>query len=157
MTHEAVAVSNWWYWVSRGHLCLYILNKVEIWTDVTDPLLTHWLTTLKDSATQLLIKYKSGALVTQQGPKINVRDLYQGQVGFVIFLWMLWTKNFDENWRPFARSVLTTRLGLRHPMALVMARFSLRTPSICHTTAFTIIRAAHNAIVIIFELNRVFR
>ena len=119
--------------------------------------LTDWLTTLKDSATQLLINYKSGALVTQQGPKINVRDLYQGQVGFVIFLWMLWTKNFDENWRPFARSVLTTRLGLRHPMALVMARFSLRTPSICHTTAFTIIRAAHNAIFIIFELNRVFR
>ena len=27
--------------------------------------LTHSLTTLKDSATQLLIKYKSGALVTQ--------------------------------------------------------------------------------------------
>ena len=27
--------------------------------------LTHWLTTLKDRATQLLIKYKSGALVTQ--------------------------------------------------------------------------------------------
>ena len=117
---------------------------------------THWQT-LEGRATQLLINYKSGALVTQQGPKINVRDLYQGQVGFVIFLWMLWTKNFDENWRPFARSVLTTRLGLRHPMALVMARFSLRTPSICHTTAFTIIRAAHNAIIIIFELNRVFR
>ena len=28
--------------------------------------LTHWLTTLKDRATQLLIKYKSGALVTQK-------------------------------------------------------------------------------------------
>ena len=27
--------------------------------------LTHWLTTLKDRATQLLLKYKSGALVTQ--------------------------------------------------------------------------------------------
>ena len=27
--------------------------------------LTHWLTTLKDRATQLLIKYKSGALVAQ--------------------------------------------------------------------------------------------
>ena len=23
-------------WVSRGHLCLYILHKVEIWTVVTD-------------------------------------------------------------------------------------------------------------------------
>ena len=27
--------------------------------------LTHWLTTLKDSASQLLIKYNSGALITQ--------------------------------------------------------------------------------------------
>ena len=59
--YEAVAVDNWWYWVSRGHLCLYILHKVEIWTGVTDASLT----TLKDRATQLLIKYKSGALVTQ--------------------------------------------------------------------------------------------
>ena len=33
---------------------------------VTDASLTHSLTTLKDSATQLLIKYKSGALVTQK-------------------------------------------------------------------------------------------
>ena len=41
---EAVAVGNWWYWASRGHLCLYILKKVEIWTGVT-----HWQT-LKDSA-----------------------------------------------------------------------------------------------------------
>ena len=40
---------------------LYILNRVEIWTDVRDALLT----TLKDSATELLIKYKSGTLVTQ--------------------------------------------------------------------------------------------
>ena len=38
---------------------------MEIWTGVTDAWLTHSLTTLKDSATQLLIKYKSGALVTQ--------------------------------------------------------------------------------------------
>ena len=67
--YEAVAVGNWWYWVSRGHLCLYILHKVEIWTGVTDAWLTdsltHWQT-LKDRATQLLKKY-SGALVTQQG------------------------------------------------------------------------------------------
>ena len=41
---------------------LYILNKVEIWTGVTDVLGTD---NFKDSATQLLIKYKSGALVTQ--------------------------------------------------------------------------------------------
>ena len=63
--YEAVAVGNWWYWVSRGHSCLYILHKVEIWTGVTDAWLTDWQTTLKDRATQLLIKYKSGALVTQ--------------------------------------------------------------------------------------------
>ena len=59
--YEAVAVGNWWYWVSKGHSCLYILHKVEIWTGVTDASLT----TLKDSATQLLTKYKSGALLTQ--------------------------------------------------------------------------------------------
>ena len=58
---EAVEDGNWWYRVSRGHLCLYILHKVEIWSGVTNALLT----TLKDGATQLLIKYKSGALVTQ--------------------------------------------------------------------------------------------
>ena len=40
--YEAVAVGNWWYWVSRGHLCLYILHKVEIWSGVTDALLTDW-------------------------------------------------------------------------------------------------------------------
>ena len=63
--YEALAIGNWLYWVSRGHLCLYILHKVEIWTGVTDASLNHSLTTLKDSATQLLIKYKSGALVTK--------------------------------------------------------------------------------------------
>ena len=41
------------------------IEQREIWTGVTDALLTHSLTTLKDRATQLLIKYKSGALVTQ--------------------------------------------------------------------------------------------
>ena len=65
--YEAVSVGNWWYWVSRGRLCLYILRKVEIWTGVTDASLTHSLTDSqrKDRATQLLIKYKSRALVTQ--------------------------------------------------------------------------------------------
>ena len=42
--YEALADGNWWCWVSRGHLCLYILNKVDIWTGVTDALLTDWLT-----------------------------------------------------------------------------------------------------------------
>ena len=44
---------------------IYTLHKVEIWSGVTDDSLTH-LQTLKESATQLLIKYKSGALVTQK-------------------------------------------------------------------------------------------
>ena len=42
--YEAVEVGNWLYWVSRGHLCLYILHKVEIWTGVTDASLTDSLT-----------------------------------------------------------------------------------------------------------------
>ena len=42
--YEAVAVGNWWYWVSRGYLCLYILHKVEIWSGVTNAVLTHSLT-----------------------------------------------------------------------------------------------------------------
>ena len=57
--YEALAVGNWWYWVRRGHLCLYILHKVEIWKGVTHTWQTDWLTTLKDRATQLLIKRKS--------------------------------------------------------------------------------------------------
>ena len=63
--YEGEAVGSWLYWLSRGHSCLYILQKVEIWTGVTDAWLTHSLTSLKDRATQLLLKYKSGALVTQ--------------------------------------------------------------------------------------------
>ena len=42
--YEAVAVGNWGYWVSRGHSCLYTLQKVEIWTGVTDAWVTDWLT-----------------------------------------------------------------------------------------------------------------
>ena len=42
--YEAVAVGNWWLWVSRGHLCLFILHKVEIWSGVTHPWQTDWLT-----------------------------------------------------------------------------------------------------------------
>ena len=34
--------------------------------------LTHSLTTLKDSATQLLIKFKTGALVTQKRVKMHI-------------------------------------------------------------------------------------
>ena len=63
--YEAVAVGNWWYWVSREHLCLYIIYIEQsgdlVWSGVADALQT----TLKHRATQLLIKYKNGALVTQ--------------------------------------------------------------------------------------------
>ena len=48
---------------------LYIA-KVDIWTGLTDALRTEGLT-LKDRATQLLIKYKSGALVTQSNLETN--------------------------------------------------------------------------------------
>ena len=53
--YEAVAVGNWWYWVSRGHLGLYKLNKVEIGQVSQMP---YSLTDF-DSATQLLIKYNA--------------------------------------------------------------------------------------------------
>ena len=51
---------------------IHILQKVEIWTGVTDASLTD--SHLKDSATQLLIKYKSGALVTQQVLNLTLTD-----------------------------------------------------------------------------------
>ena len=47
--YEAVAVGNLSYWVSRGHLCLYILYKVEICSGITDALLTHSLTATRFS------------------------------------------------------------------------------------------------------------
>ena len=82
--YEAVAVGNWWYWVSRGHLCLYILHKVEISTDVTDASRTD-SQTLKDSATQLLIKYKSGALVTQSLLEVNEFGNIFRHLGFISY------------------------------------------------------------------------
>ena len=81
--YEAVAVGNWWYWVSRGHLYLYILHRLEIWTGVTDGWLTDWQT-LKDRATQLLIKYKSGALVTQL--KLCT-PISSSHIGLVVITW----------------------------------------------------------------------
>ena len=41
------------YWVRKVLVCLYILEKVEIWSGDTDAWLTHWQTT-EDRATQLL-------------------------------------------------------------------------------------------------------
>ena len=36
--------SLWCYWVIRRHLCLYTLDKVEFWSGVADPWVTHSLT-----------------------------------------------------------------------------------------------------------------
>ena len=60
-----VAVGNQLYWVSKGHLCLYILHKVEIWSNVTDA----FTQTLKDKATQLLIKYKVNRCLARYSPR----------------------------------------------------------------------------------------
>ena len=46
--------------------------------------LTDWQTTLKDRATQLLIKYKSGALVTQYG-----KHILSPFLGFMNFYWFI--------------------------------------------------------------------
>ena len=55
--YETVAVGNWWYWVSRGHSCLYILQKVEIWTGVTDARLTHiWKIVLLSSLQSIRVE-----------------------------------------------------------------------------------------------------
>ena len=48
----------------RAFMTLYIEQSGDL--DRCYQCLTHSLTTLKDRATQLLIKYKSGALVTQK-------------------------------------------------------------------------------------------
>ena len=67
-------------WVSRGHLCLYILHKVEIWTGVTEA----WRT---DG--QLLTKYKSGALVTQNSKPLFFQ-IQEGTSAERILLCGLW-------------------------------------------------------------------
>jgi len=89
--YEAVAVGNWWYWVSRGHSCLYILHKVEIWTGVTDA---------------LLIKYKSGALVTQYWPHLSFdtlnnlqrQNLYQIVANMFLFISISNNNNINKFW-----------------------------------------------------------
>ena len=42
---------NWCYYVSRGHLCHYILNREEIWSVVNNASHTDWQTS-KDRATE---------------------------------------------------------------------------------------------------------
>ena len=61
----------------RAFMPLYIEQCREL--DRCYRCLTHWLThwqTLKDSATQLLIKYKSGALVTQCPVYHRVKSMF---------------------------------------------------------------------------------
>ena len=73
---------------------LYIA-KVEIWTGVTDALRTDGLT-LKGRATQLLIKYKIGALVTQYTQEMEVAVAQKG----LIWLKLLISKNDQVNFTP---------------------------------------------------------
>ena len=47
--YNSVLLSIKLYWVSKGLVCLYILEKVEIWSGVTDA-----SQTTEDRATQLL-------------------------------------------------------------------------------------------------------
>ena len=48
------------YWVSKGLVCLYILEKMEIWWGDTDASHTHYSQTTEYRATQLVssIKHK---------------------------------------------------------------------------------------------------
>ena len=39
--YNSVLLSIKLYWVSKGLVCLYILEKVEIWSGDTDASLTH--------------------------------------------------------------------------------------------------------------------
>ena len=51
--YKLVLLGIRWCMVSKGLVCLYILEKVEIWSGDTDASLTDWQT-IEDSATQLL-------------------------------------------------------------------------------------------------------
>ena len=57
--YKLVLLDIRWYMVSKGLVCLYILEKVEIWSGVTNTSHTDWQTT-EYSATQLVssIKHK---------------------------------------------------------------------------------------------------
>ena len=64
---------------------------MEIWTGVTDASLTDSLT--KDIATQLLIKYKSGALVTQ---KHLVETIPKAQTTWRVFFFTGFTQKSSK-------------------------------------------------------------
>ena len=51
--YKLVLLGIRWYRVSKRLVCLYILEKVEIWSGVTNASLTHTQTT-EYSATQLV-------------------------------------------------------------------------------------------------------
>ena len=55
--YKLVLLGFMWYRVNIGLICLYILKKVEIWSGVTDVLITHSQTT-KYRATQLVYSLK---------------------------------------------------------------------------------------------------
>ena len=50
--YELVLLDITWYEVSKGLVCLYILEKVEIWLGVTDA--SHHSQTTEYRATQLV-------------------------------------------------------------------------------------------------------
>ena len=58
LTKYTVRDSISWYWVSIGLLCLYIVDKVDIWLDVTNPWHTHSLTDDRIYSYSACRKYK---------------------------------------------------------------------------------------------------
>ena len=56
--YMAIQAGTWWYRVSIGLLCLYVLKKVEIWSGVTDAGHTHRQHNIDDKATQLVLSLK---------------------------------------------------------------------------------------------------
>ena len=52
--YKLVLLNTWWYRVTIGLLCLYLLKKVEIWSGVTDAGHTHRQHNIDDRATQLV-------------------------------------------------------------------------------------------------------
>ena len=73
----------------KAFMPLYIKQSGDL--DRCRGCLTDWLTTLKDSATQLLINYKIGALVTQKWVKMFTFAYGQGQGGW------LWNIQFFDD------------------------------------------------------------
>ena len=62
--HRAVTVDSWWYLISLGLVCLYILKQVEIWWGYTDASLdTDWITDRQGKIKLLkLLRSRDGAL-----------------------------------------------------------------------------------------------